>query len=278
MHRGQGSSSLTTRTRDSEQVTLGQKRQCLRLYSQHSVVEKHAFFPLKGTQGPLDRQCMCVGRKGTHTCVQTHTHAQVGARSDAATLLSQDCAYENSTWVLTLKHQAALAFRVRQDPQGPQNKLLDLRAASKITSLSASLFPWVTLHSSVDGILKRLLKKEKKEQPITPQPGGVFLPLWTAAFVNDIQVNRLALIFPQQFYLNAVYMRPVRCLAIKAAILKSTFHSIVIIRAKNILFFFLYPIWLCGSNCFSISFNLIFWIIAEGRMQRYRRLILKTTI
>lgn len=63
---------------------------------------------------------------------------------------------------VNLEALSSAAFGVRKNPQGPKNKWLHLQAASKITSLSASLFSWVTLHSYVDRILKSTVREDRK--------------------------------------------------------------------------------------------------------------------
>lgn len=93
---------------------------------------------------------------------------------------------------VNLEALSSAAFRVRENPEGPQNKLLDLQAASKITSLSASLFPWVTLHSLCWQNIKEGGEGEDGKGHIHLSifdSEFIFLSLWATAFMKGIWVK-----------------------------------------------------------------------------------------
>lgn len=75
---------------------------------------------------------------------------------------------------VNLETLSSAAFGACENPQGPENKWLDLQAAGKITSLSASLFPRVTLHSCVDRILKRAVRENRKKCTFTTRSLNLF--------------------------------------------------------------------------------------------------------
>lgn len=118
---------------------------------------------------------MCVGSKKRHTLICTHIHTErqteTGAFSDWGTLLFQECADENSTSVLTLKHWAVLPSEYMRTQKDHKTNYWTCRLQVKLLPFLPLYFHEQPFIVYVDRILKSLVREdEKKGTFITPSP------------------------------------------------------------------------------------------------------------